>query len=139
MATLELAHALLLIVEPLLRVLELDLEEFRGAGRLALARLQVLLDVQGREGVRDDRDRARIAPLVTDREGHRGIAPAARLDALELQLDVLPHAPDDLFAGDVVPQIAVEGEAVDQGLQPRAAQDLLADRLEPSLEGAGHR
>ena len=137
-APLERAHPLLLLVEPLLRLPELDLEKLGGAGGLALTGLQVLLDVEGREGVRDERDRARVTSLVADREGHRGLARTLHLDALELQLDVPAHALDDLFGRDAFPQIGVEAEAVDQGFESRAAQDFLADRVEPSLEGTGH-
>src|SRR5437667_259058 len=137
-APLELALALLLLVEPLLRFRELRLEKLRGARGLALTGLQVLLDIEGREGVRHERDRGRIAPLVTDREGHRGLALAARLRALELEPNVLAHPLDDIFGCDALPQIGVEAEAADQGFQPRAAQNLLADRVEPSLERAGH-
>ena len=102
-AALELAHPLLLIVEPLLRFLELDLEKLRGAGRLTLTCLQVLLDIEGRERVRNQRDRARLTPLVTDREGHRGLACALQLDALELELDVPAHTLDDFLGWDLRP------------------------------------
>ena len=44
----ELAHAALLLVQPLLRRDKLRLEEFGGAGGLPLAGLQVLLDVEAR-------------------------------------------------------------------------------------------
>src|SRR5437016_1210877 len=137
MATLELAHPLLLFVEPLLCFPELDLEELRRTGRLALACLQILLDVVRRESVRNERDRGRITPLVTDRKGHRGLALASHLGALELQLDVLAHSSDDLFGREPLPQVGVKAEAVDQGFEARAAQNFLADRVEPSLEGTG--
>src|SRR5439155_9178308 len=137
-APLELAPPWLMNVEPLLRYLELDLEKLRGAGRLTPTRLQVLLDVEGREGIGDERDRGRLIALITDREGHRGLALTSGLDPLELELDVPAHALDDFLGWCLRPQIGVEGEAGDQGFQSRAAQDLLADRLEPGLEGTGH-
>src|SRR2546425_9282452 len=43
-----------------------------------------------------------------------------------------------LFGRNPLPQIGVEAKPVDHCVEPRAAQDLLTDRLDPSLEGTGH-
>src|SRR3989449_3293922 len=137
-APFELAHAVFQLVQPLLRLRELHLEKLRGAGRLALPDPQVLLDVEGRQGVRDKGNRARIAALITDREGYGGLALAPYVDALQLQLDVIAHTHDDVFERDPFPRIGIEPEAVDQRLEPRAAQDLLGDRLKAGPEGARH-
>src|SRR2546425_6067141 len=39
-----------------------------------------------------------------------------------------------LFGRNPLPQIGVEAKTVDHCVEPRAAQDLLTDRLDPSLE-----
>src|SRR5438445_9697236 len=132
MAALERTHPLLLFVEPLLGFAKLDLEKLLRTGRLAFPRLYGLVDVEGREGVRDARDGARVGALITDREGHRGLALASlqafQLHALELEFDVAAHALNDSLERDSLPQIGVETEAVDQSFQSGTAQDFLADR-----------
>ena len=136
---LERADALLLVVEPLFRIAELDLQEFRGSSRLALPRLQVLVDVEAGERVRDERDRGRIVTLIGDGKGDGGLAQAAQLRALDLQPDIAAHPTDDVLERRLLPELDVQVEAVDQRLQPRAAQHFLADRMEAGLEGAGDR
>ncbi len=134
---LELAHAGFLLVEPALGVVELHLEELGGAGGLPLAGLQVLLDVERGQRVRDDRDRLRISPAIG--EGERGgHAPAIGVGSAQLEADVPAHPVDRLLARARPLQIGVEAHPGDQGLEPRAAQDLLADGVQPDLELAGH-
>src|SRR5207253_7220964 len=122
---LELADPLLLLVEAALRLAELDLEELRGARGLPLARFEIFLDVERRERVGDDGDRAGVTALVTDREGHGRLALASRLDALEVQLRVRAHPRDDVLERDSRPEIRVEPEPVDQVFQSRSAEDFL--------------
>ena len=117
-ALLELADLPLLLVEAALHLGELDLQELGGARRLLLADLEVLLDVEGGEGIRHQGDVLGVAAPVADREGD-GLLPLARLGALELEPDVPPHPLDDLFGRGLVPEVWIEREPVDQALQPR--------------------
>ena len=45
----------------------------------------------------------------------------------QFELDVPAHPLDELFVLRLPSQVGIEAEAGDQGLQPSAAQDLLAD------------
>src|SRR5262249_29488950 len=114
MLTLEPAHPLLQPVEPGLRLAELDFQEVCGAARLPFARPDVLLGVERRERVRDARYSRWVVPLVSDREGHRGLAQAFELCALDLELDISAHACDGGLEGGVLPQLSVEVESFDQ-------------------------
>jgi hypothetical protein len=63
-----------------------------------------------------------------------GTAPGAR----RLHFDVPPDPLDQDVRTDLLP-IRVQIEAVDQLLQPRAAENLLIDRLQACIERAGER
>ena len=62
-----------------------------------------------------------------------------RIGCFELELDVLAHTLDDFFIRQLFAQAGVEAEPGDQSLEPRAAEDLLADGVQPALELARHR
>ena len=135
-APLEVADSMLQFVELLSRLGELHFEKVGRARRQPLADFQVLFDVKGRQGVRDERHGVGIAPLIADRERHGRLALASDLDALQLQLDVATHPLDDVFQRRPCSENGVEGEAVDQRLKSRATQDLLRDRLKARLQRA---
>ena len=115
---LELADLLLLLVEPGLDLVELDPQEVRGARRLPLANLEVLLDVEGGEGVRDLGDRLGIAASIADGEGDRRLPLLAPLlGAAQLELNVAPHPLDQLLGADTLLQVRVEAEPGDELLE----------------------
>ena len=97
---LELAHAPLEPVEPRLGLLELDLEERRGARGLLLAAAHVLVHEERGQHVGDLRRRSRVLAAVVHGEG-RGheVVLAFALDGLELQVDVAAHLRDPVGHG----------------------------------------
>ena len=140
MAPLERADPLFLRVEPALGLVELGLEELGGVRRLPLADLQVLLDIEGRERVGDLCHRVRIPPTEAHRERDGGAPSPRRLHSLELDLNIAPRLLDRrLTKARPPPQVRVEVEALDEGLEPRAAQNLLADGLQPGVHFPRHR
>ena len=97
---------------------QLRLDELPGDLDLRLARLAALLDEQRRQA----RGRPRailVAVRVLEREG---------VVALDVDGDGLPHALDDGGERGAPPALRVRVELVQDALQPRAAEDLLADR-----------
>src|SRR5439155_23916193 len=103
MTLLELADHLLLDVESSLGLRQLNLEELGGPHRLSLAGLEVLLDVERRQGVGDSRHRLGVTALVTQIEGdRRATAIFALLHSFQLQPDVLAQAPDQLFGRNAI-------------------------------------
>src|SRR5262249_53734593 len=137
---LELTHLPFLLVQSGLDLIELDLQEVRGPRGLSLADLEVLLDVEGGEGVRDLGHRLRVAPAVADGEGDGHPTPLAPLvGPSQLELDVATHPLDDLLGADALLKIGVEAEPADELLEARSTQDLLADRLEPGFQRARDR
>ena len=61
---------------------------------------------------------------------------ALGLAVVELEPDILPHLLDDELPGHLVPELRVEAEPGDQGVEAGPAQDLLADRAEAHLQRA---
>src|SRR5262249_43944145 len=98
----------------------------------------VLLGVEGRERVRDARNRRRVSPLVSDREGHRSLTQAFEHGVLDLELDVPAHVSDGGLEGGLLPQLSIKVETFDQFRQPSTAQNFLADRIEPELDGTSY-
>src|SRR5205814_4795137 len=89
--------ALLLLIERLLRLLELDFEEGGRGVRLALALLRVADDVEARERVGDVGGLLRILPAIADGERHRrGLAVDGAALHLLVELDVLPQTLDGI-------------------------------------------
>jgi hypothetical protein len=64
---------------------------------LSFAGLQVLLDVERRDGVRHEGDGLGIAAPVTEGEGDGRSPFPFRLRGPDLELDVAPHAFDRFF------------------------------------------
>jgi len=114
----KLPQPLLFLGEPLLHLLDLSLEQPRGPGRLALAHFGVLVDRQGREHVRDVGDHVTVAAAIAEREGNGRRTAAGLLHALGLQPDVAPHPFDGGLDRRHGPDLGVEPELHDEGLEP---------------------
>src|SRR5215510_1384161 len=109
MASPEVAHTRLELVEALAGLGELHLEEFCRARGLALAHLQILLDVEGGERVGDLRHDLRIRSTVGKRESRRGAAVSVPAGSnFQVQLDVPAHAVDELLALGMLSQGGIE-------------------------------
>src|SRR5213592_3654117 len=104
----------------------------------ALAKLQVLLDVEGRQRVRDARYDLGIPPTDAHAEGDCRVD-RARLYPFELHLDVGPKPLDRRRAPAGRSELWIEIEAVHEGPEASLAQDLLGDRVQAGLEVAGDR
>ena len=95
------------------------------------------LDVERGQGVRHAGDLHRIRSPVAEREGNGGALPHGRLGSLELDPDILPHAVDHHLGRYPLPPLRIEVESGDERIQPRPAQDLLAERAKRCLEVLG--
>ena len=137
---LELAHAAFLLFQPKLRLGELRPQERGRAGGLLLAGPGILLGVELGQGVRHDGHGPRVAPRVAERKGDGTRLPAGRWAArgLDLESDVAAQPLHEGLGGHVRAEVGIQVEAGHQLLEPGAAQDLLADRLQACLELAGH-
>ena len=133
---LELADLFLLRVELGLDLGELRLEELGGAGGLALAHLQVLLDEEGRQRIGDLGHGLRILAPEAHREGD-GAPLTGTVHAAVLELDVRAHALDDFLGRHPLLQVFIEVEARDDPVETGPAEHFLADRLQPRLQSTG--
>ena len=133
-----LLQLLLVLDETATRILELRLEELIGRVGEHRAILEVLLDEQRCDSLRDQHGRPRVARLVADLEC-RGILPVApAVD--DTDLDVFrAHPLDEVFHDDRLALVRVEVELLDDSLESRPAQDLLTDHLQAILELCRHR
>ena len=125
------------ILEPLLvldqtppRVLELRFQELVGALGQHFPVAQILFDEQRRQTFGHPHRGSRVAGGEADAEG-------VALD--DLDFDFLPHPLDDVFHDRGAALVGVEIEILNDPFEPRAAQDLLRDRLQPILDARGHR
>ena len=117
-------------------------EEQRRLGRLLLPVLDVLVQVQRGQLVGDLLRVGRHLAVVRQAEGDRRLhrraaAPVGHLGADRRQLDVAPHAVEDVLAGLLLARVAVEPVLVDQVEQRRARHHLLADHLDAFVGEAG--
>ena len=133
-AQLEVARALLLIVQLPLDRRELGFEEVGRLGRLPLAALRVLLDVEGGERVGDLSDRPWISAAIAQAECDRPAAPTGWLHAFERQLDLALQTLDEGLQGHDVSEVRVQTQARDDVRRSRATHDLLVNRLNPGLQ-----
>ena len=117
-ASRELVELLLLVLEFLLRFLDLRADRF----------------IRG-ERVRDLCGRLGITPPIADTERKGGVETSPRCGhASELQPDIFAHLFHDRIRRRLLPQIRIQIELGDQLVQPRTALDLLAECAQPRLE-----
>ena len=135
-APLEFVGPLVLLVEPALRVLDLALDVLEGLRRPPLADGGVFRHVEGRQLVGHPRDRLGIGAAEAHGEGDGRPALLDGVDALQIDPDVAPQTHHALL---VFPAGTVKSVLVDDSLEPRAAQGLLADPIHPGLELARER
>ena len=138
MALLVLPDPVLLLLEFLLHFAQLGLEEVGRDRGLLFARLQILLDVERREGVGHLGHLVRIPAAVAEGERHGPAAVPGPLDALQIERDIPAHPVEQRLRRDLSPRARVEIEALHQVVQLRTAHDLFADRVESHLDLLGH-
>ena len=76
-------------------------------------------------------DASRSVTRIAVRGLAGGEADAKGVALHDLDVDVLPHPLDDVLHEVGLRAIGVQVEVLDDALQPRPAENLLADRLEP--------
>ena len=112
-------------------ILQLRLEEPICSLRQHLAVFEILIDEERREPLADLHRPARVVRHVTHPE------PIAFDD---LNVDVVrPHSLDDVLHDASAAEVLIQVKVLNDALQPRAAENLLADRLKPILDPGRHR
>ena len=84
-------------------------------------------------------DARRSVTRIAVRASLGGEADAEGVALDDLDLDFVPHPLDDVFHDRGATLVGVEVEILDDPFEPRAAEDLLGDRLQPILDARGHR
>ena len=125
-----LLERLFVLHQPPARVFELRLDEFVRVLRQHRPVPQVLLDKQRCQTLGHLHDRLRLLAGEADTE---------RIALDDLHVDVAPHPLDDVFHDRGTPLFAVQIEVLDDAFEARAAENLLADRLQTILDARRDR
>src|SRR5215470_10183317 len=132
---LELTNFALLLLERGLDVGELRADELGHAFRLTLTDLCIFVDVVGGQRVGYRRHRLGVWPVVFDGKGSH----AGSIESDRLHLDVVPHAFDQRVGGELRSALRIKVKLADEVVEPGSAEDLLAERLQTGVGGAGDR
>ena len=145
MSLLERTQPTLLFIQLFLHLIEFDPKELSSSGRLSFTQLEVLFDKPGSQGVGHFHHGFRVPASETEGEGDGRAALAlwfhclglhANIAPLELHANIATHPINDLFRGHPFAKFRIQVESEDQLLEPRPAQDLLADCLHSRLRFA---
>ena len=121
---------LLVLDKPVASILELRLQELVRSLCKRLAITQALVDEEGGEPLRH----VHRGEWIAGDEAH-----AKRIALHDLDADLLPHPLDDVLHDVGLTAIGVQIEILNDALQTRAAQNLLANRLHSFFDARGNR